>query len=566
MDKLSALERKLAREKAARQQAEQLLESKSLELYQANQQLELVLNQLKLQTRNDLHKIEFEQHVNEALIHFGRAFLRRSFDDGMIASLLERLEALAAISAASLTLEPGLIASVDAHHFGQSEPQDLSLVKAYPVWEDGHLVLPIEVERRVVGQLTITVEDNEIERDFVVNQMLLVAELMCSAISRQLILISNQQARARAEESERATQEFVAMINHELRTPLNGLLGSAELLADSQLDEQQQVLLSNLTHSGDLLRHIINDLLDFSKMNAGMMELIPAKFHWPDLREMLIGIFDNRAREKGIVFEINQLGDIPGAMIGDFERIGQILVNLVGNAVKFTLQGKVTLTVGYKGTTLHFVVKDTGIGISEQAQRELFNPFVQADRTAKRNFEGTGLGLAICKNLVELMSGSISFRSELGKGSCFEVILPVEIAVEEPSVDAVGPSHKRDKPFDQLAILVVDDIRMNQVIINQMLKKLLIVPDIANNGLEAIDAVSSGDYDLIFMDCRMPEMDGFEATQRLRKQGCQLPIIALTAGTTLSERERCIESGMDDILTKPYTAKDLTLILEKWTR
>ncbi|NVD06838.1 response regulator [Vibrio sp. JPW-9-11-11] len=565
MDPSSALERKLAREKAARLQAEQLLESKSLELYQANQQLELVLNQLKLQTRNDLHKIEFEQHLNEALIHFGRAFLRRSFDDGMIASLLERLEAMAAISAASLTLEPGLIATVNAHQFGQCVQRDLTSVKAYPVWQDCQLILPLEVERRVVGQLVVRIEDDDIERDFVVNQMLLVAELMCSAISRQLILISNQQARDRAEESERATQEFVAMINHELRTPLNGLLGSAELLADSQLDDEQQALLSNLTHSGDLLRHIINDLLDFSKMNAGMMELIPAQFQWSDLRDMLLGIFDSRAREKGIVFDIIEQDGIPSAMIGDFERIGQILVNLVGNAVKFTLQGTVSLTVGWKNNALHLMITDTGVGISEQAQHDLFNPFVQADRTAKRNFEGTGLGLAICKNLVELMSGTMTFSSVLGEGSCFEVELPLEISAVESMNQATDTANERGTPFDQLAVLVVDDIRMNQLIINQMLKKLTINPDIANNGVEAIQAVQHGHYDLIFMDCRMPEMDGFEATQLLREQGCQLPIIALTASTTLSERERCIQSGMDDILTKPYTAKDLTLILEKWT-
>lgn len=564
MDNQSPLERKLIREIASRKQAEQLLENKSLELYQSNQHLELVLNQLKLQTRTDLHKLEFEQHINDALIHFGRAFLRRNFDDGLIISLLECLEALSVIKTASLILQTELIATVVESEFGQCSESALHMTKPYPVWDGLRLRLPIEVDQQVVGELTIFVNESDIEKDFIVSQMLLVSELVCSAISRQLIVISNQQARARAEESERSTQEFVAMINHELRTPLNGLLGSAELLADTPLTEEQQALLSNLSHSGDLLRHIINDLLDFSKMNAGMMELIPSQFSWTDLCETLIGIFDNPAREKGIEFEIRQENSLPAALIGDFERIGQILVNLIGNAVKFTLEGKVSVVVDWHQDQLRILVEDTGVGISPDAQKDLFNPFVQVDRTAKRHFEGTGLGLAICKNLVELMSGSITLSSQLGKGSCFEVILPLKAGTVEQARDLQLAPENRKKPLDALAILVVDDIRMNQVIINQMLKKLSITPDIANNGIEAIKAVCSGQYDLIFMDCRMPEMDGFEATQYLREQGYQLPIIALTASTTLGEREKCIQSGMNDILTKPYTAKDLTQTLDKW--
>ncbi|OAJ92006.1 ATP-binding protein [Vibrio bivalvicida] len=564
MDKNSPLERKLAREIEARKQAEQLLEQKSLELYETNQHLELVLTQLKKQTHSDLHKLEFEQHINEALIHFGRAFLGRTLDDGLITNLLERLMASTALKQIGLFITPGLITTVIGNTFGSAVARDIELIKPYAIWEQNTLKLPIEVEHEVVGELAVEVLSIDIEREFVVNQLLLVAELLCSAICRQLIITSNQEARARAEESERSTKEFVAMINHELRTPLNGLLGSAELLASTHLDEDQQTLLSNLSHSGDLLRHIINDILDFSKMSAGMMQLIPSQFQWEELKKMVYGIFETQAQEKGIRFEFHEQDGIPETFIGDFERINQILINLIGNAIKFTSKGEVVVSVKWDGDSLFISIVDTGVGISKEAQKQLFTPFVQADRTAKRNFEGTGLGLAICKNLVELMSGDISLFSEVGKGSRFDVRLPIKEASERVAYKAKPQSKGQTRSLEQLSILVVDDIRMNQVIINQMLKKLSITPDLANNGLEAIKAFNTSYYDLIFMDCRMPEMDGFEATAYLREQEYTQPIIALTAGTTLEERDRCIQCGMDDILTKPYTAKDLKLMLEKW--
>jgi signal transduction histidine kinase/CheY-like chemotaxis protein len=441
---------------------------------------------------------------------------------------------------------------------------DLQRVKPYAHWIGDVLHLPLEVDYNIVGEISVTLISDDIERDFIISQMTLVADLLCSAISRQLIIVSNQTARMRAEESERSTKEFVAMINHELRTPLNGLLGSAELLSDTPLDKEQSDLLQNLTHSGDLLRHIINDILDFSKMSAGMMELIPTRFCWQDIVNMLVGIFEPKAIDKGISFEIIEMSSIPKYLIGDFERICQILVNLVGNAVKFTAAGSVRVEASWEQGRLLVGVSDTGVGIDSNALEQLFDPFVQADRTATRSFEGTGLGLAICKNLVVLMNGEIMVSSVKGVGSQFNIALPLTEAADKERVSERKTSHVRNESFDSLSILVVDDIRMNQVIINQMLKKLSITPVIATNGIEAISAVTDAQYDLIFMDCRMPEMDGFEATQCLREQKYALPIIALTAGTTLEEREKCISSGMDDILTKPYTAQDLKLMIEKW--
>ncbi len=565
MSRESALEHKLVREIASRKAAEELLEQKSFELYQANEQLKLVLNQLQKQNREDLNKLEFEQQIKESLLHFGRAFLSRTLDDGLVCSLLERLKSSFALSDASLFLIPNFATTIIATQFGAEHSSEIGMVKPYANWCENVLKIPLIVDNQIVGELCVTLVSDEIDKQFVISQMTLVVELLGSAISRQSIITSNQKARARAEESERATKEFVAMINHELRTPLNGLLGSAELLADTELDSEQLALLNNLTHSGGLLRHIINDILDFSKMSAGMMELVPAHFVWSDIRNMLIGVFEPRAREKGISFSLIDENPFPSVFWGDKERITQVLVNLVGNAIKFTHEGSVTLEVDWKNNYVSFRVRDTGIGIDEQALDMLFEPFVQVDRTAKRNYEGTGLGLAICKRLIDMMQGELTVASTKGVGSEFHVVLPLPAAKAECREVNPAAQRTKNKSLDSLNILVVDDIRLNHLIINQMLKKIGIVPDIAVNGVDAINAVINSNYDLVFMDCRMPEMDGFEATEHLRERQYGVPIIALTAGTTLEERDKCISSGMDDILIKPYTANDLQNMLEKWT-
>ncbi len=340
-----AIERKLAREIAARKQAELLLEQKSLELYEANEQLNLVLSELKRQTHIDLHKLQFEEQINETLLYFGRAFLGRTLDDGLLASLLERLDASSALGHSGVFLVCDTVLTVKASQFGSSKTKSTEAIKPFVVWQGAQLSLPLEVDHQVVGELSVEILDQDIEAEFIVSQLRLVADLLCSAINRQIILTSNQQARARAEESEKATKEFVAMINHELRTPLNGLLGSAELLSDTSLDEEQLTFLTNLTHSGELLRHIINDILDFSKMSAGMMELIPSQFSLVDLTNMLDSVFVNRALDKGISFGIDSSKKVPANLEGDFDRLCQVLINVIGNAIKFTIEGSVSVII-----------------------------------------------------------------------------------------------------------------------------------------------------------------------------------------------------------------------------
>ncbi|MBL4238089.1 ATP-binding protein [Vibrio fluvialis] len=566
MSSESPMERKLKREMAARKEAEKLLEQKSYELYQANQQLNLALKQLQKQTSQDLQKFEFEEHIDSTLIYFGRAFLSRALDSNLLATFIERLIQTPVITSVFLQLSPDQVDGLVENQLGNIE---LSLIQPYmevPHWQQDYLCLPLMVERLSAGHMVFEIHSENIEREFIVKQLSLVGELLCSALSRQMIMKRQVESRKRAEESEKATKEFVAMINHELRTPLNGLLGSAELLADTLLDAEQQSYLTNLQHSGDMLRVIINDLLDFSKMNAGMMQLIMTQFRWQDLQNTLYGIFTNKAREGGIGFVIESRGDFPAYWIGDVERINQILVNLVGNAIKFTHTGEVKVLARWINDRLLLRITDTGIGIPFESHATLFDPFTQVDRSSSRQYEGTGLGLAICKNLVELMQGDIDFSSVEGEGTEFFVSIPLEIGSRELKVPMYESRPLRVSPdiLRQHSILVVDDIRMNQLVINQMLKKVNLTPDNCENGAQAIEAVENKPYDLIFMDCRMPEMDGFDATEILRKSGFNMPIIALTAATTLEERERCLQCGMNDILTKPYTALDLDAILNKW--
>ncbi|MGU3811266.1 ATP-binding protein [Vibrio diabolicus] len=559
----SSLERKLKREIESRKAAERLLEQKSFELYESTQQLSVALKKLELKSKKDLRKFEFEEKVDATLIKFGRTFLSITFDEAMIASFIEQLTSNSIISAAYLHLDSTKLSSLRRHHFGHLQLRHENTIKTVPNWQGENLHLPIIIDKQTVGELIFSVQLDQIDQSFISKQMELVSDLVHGVIGRHLSLEREVELRKRAEESEKATKEFVAMINHELRTPLNGVLGSAELLSRTQLGEEQRHYLNNLTQSGDLLRVIINDLLDFSKMNAGMMEIIDKVFAWEELEKAIMGVFSAKAAEKRIHFSIDKKLGIPEFLVGDLERITQILVNLVGNAIKFTHLGGVVLRVEWINGIAHFEVEDTGIGIPIEAQPSLFDPFVQVDRSAKRSFEGSGLGLAICKNLVDLMQGEISFESEERKGTIFKVSIPLKEGQAQGAAEGELATIERSDLAGR-SILVVDDIRMNQVIVTQMLKKLDITPDLKANGKEALEAVKNKEYELIFMDCRMPEMDGYEATMYLRERGFTHPIIALTAGTTIEERQKCIDSGMDDILTKPYTATDIEQIMCKW--
>ncbi|NOH26765.1 ATP-binding protein [Vibrio mediterranei] len=566
MTSSSAIERKLKREIAARKAAESLLEAKSLELFNANQQLEVALKQVEQRSEASFKRLEFQQHIERILIHFGRTFLRSNLDDVLLSDLIKQLSEAAEGICYHIELTDDLIPTLTNNRFKSSiqndEDTDIPMLKAsIPMLKAS---IPIQVEQKNVGKLEVRLVGEDFDLAFIESQMSLVCELLSSSITRQLINLRLVKSKERAEASERSTREFLAMINHELRTPLNGLLGSVELLADTDLKGAQQELHTNLSQSGQLLRSIINDLLDFSKIDAGMLELIDSTFKWNNLQSTLCSIFEHKAAEKQIGFTVCSEGFENKRLKGDLERLTQIFVNLIGNAIKFTDEGSVKVTVSLKDKGFDFSVVDTGIGISRSAQKKLFQPFTQADRSSSRNYEGTGLGLAICKRLVELMGGSISLKSEVGEGTTFFGFLPVGIEEVDEKERVQQNLDIIAQDFSALKVLVVDDIKMNQVVITKMLSKVGITPDLAVNGLEAVEHATNQQYDIIFMDCRMPVMDGFEATKRLRDASYAKPIVALTAGTTREERQTCYDVGMDDILSKPYTAKDLTLTLSKW--
>jgi CheY-like chemotaxis protein len=357
-------------------------------------------------------------------------------------------------------------------------------------------------------------------------------------------------------------------MSHEIRTPMNGVIGMAQLLRDSGLSKEQALYADTILNSADMLLGLINDVLDFSKMDAEEITLSPANFDPRACFETTIRLLQAQADAKALELALEIQEDLPLRLCGDDRRIRQILMNLAGNAIKFTKQGRVSVALGGTpaagGYELTFSVTDSGIGIAEDKLGDVFERFSQADAAISRRFGGTGLGLAISRRLAEAMGGSIAVSSELGKGSCFAVRLLLQDAQEEaaaqPEPDAPGDT----AALDGLRVLVAEDNAVNRLLVEKFLNTAPVELAFAQDGREAVAQFESFGPDVVLMDMSMPEMDGLEATRAIRALARPQPVIvALTANALDSDRKACLAAGMDDFMSKPISKPRLLALLAR---
>lgn len=355
---------------------------------------------------------------------------------------------------------------------------------------------------------------------------------------------------------------FLANMSHEIRTPMNGIMGLTKLLLNTRLSGKQSEYLRAIESSSDTLLVIINDILDISKIEAGKLSLEKKEFLFINLLSSVVGVFEGKALEKGIELVANyHQNNLPEVLVGDSVRLNQILYNLINNAVKFTQEGSVTLTVNTvemsdKDVLLKFTITDTGIGISQEQQSQIFNEFSQANSSTSREFGGTGLGLSIVKKLVELQGGSVTIVSEEEKGSSFifEILYPHKKMSES---DISISNDSLDFNLGGLNILLVEDNPVNQLVVTDLLSEVGAEVELAVNGQEAINLFKPEKHAVILMDMQMPVMDGYEAIRRLRDVGFDVPIIALTAHVSEVEMEKCKSAGANEYLSKPYKPQEL---------
>ncbi len=404
--------------------------------------------------------------------------------------------------------------------------------------------------------------------------------LRADALEREIEMRNSLQkeleaARVEADRANQSKSQFLANMSHEIRTPLNGIMGLGEMLLESHLDPQQRYYVGTMLKSSENLLEIINDILDISKIESGRLTLSPALYVLRDVVDEVLLLFNPSAIAKNLSLRLEYSPDIPRYLIGDYGYVRQILTNLVGNAIKFTETGGISVYVDameIKDDTVlvRIGVQDSGIGIAQAKQDKIFEKFLQEDSSTTRRFGGSGLGLAICRELAEAMGGEIRVESELGKGSTFYCSIWQDYTAQD-EVCMLPSYSKSSKPvtLEGKRILVAEDNGVNSMILTRLLQKSGCVVEVMENGKQVLEAMRGQAFDLVLMDCQMPEMDGFEATRRLkewmgRNEINTVPIIALTAHAMDTEKKKCLDAGMDDFISKPFKQEVLMNVVYKW--
>jgi PAS domain S-box-containing protein len=377
-------------------------------------------------------------------------------------------------------------------------------------------------------------------------------------------------ARLGADAAARAKSQFLANMSHEIRTPLNGILGLSLLIEEESLPDHLRPMMGLIRTSGEVLRRVLDDVLDYSKIDSGKLELEEEPFDLKACLQWSLELFRKAAAEKNLELRLSFDARLPARVSGDASRLRQVTANLVSNAVKFTDRGSIEIEAQPAGTAprhgrhlIRISVRDTGIGIPEDRIGRLFQSFSQVDASTTRRYGGTGLGLAISQRLVEMMGGEMRVESRAGQGTIFEFTFSAGIAAAaEPAAEAAGGGD-----LGTLKVLVAEDNRVNQVVVMRMMQKLGCQADLACDGASAIEKVEANDYDVVLMDVQMPEVDGLEATRRIRRMlnaRSRVPIVALTASATNDDRSACLAAGMNDHLSKPIEMQALRLALDRW--